>query len=276
MTSRTMSREGIDKLTKPWEEFVAYPYDDKRAKIHGPHGWQYPEWTGGPVIGTITIGWGHTNAAGAPRVVPGMRITEAEGEDILAHDLAPCDAMVNRALKVNVTQHVFDGLVDLTFNCPSALPHVAAYINANNKAGAERIMLQYVNSRGQYMVGLTHRRTAEIAWMNTPDSPDEAAATITSPKAEREPQPKTMGASTTGAAAVASGAAGTAVATLHAANDIGGALDEAKGHIMDLGLGHFLHYLQSPWVMVMLGMLIAGLAAYVYYERRQRLLNDHV
>jgi hypothetical protein len=55
-----MSQLALDRLTKPWEEFVGYPYDDKVPKrLHpGETRRRYPEWTGGPVRGTITIGFG--------------------------------------------------------------------------------------------------------------------------------------------------------------------------------------------------------------------------
>jgi hypothetical protein len=46
-----------------WEEDVLYVYDDKMPKRHIDGELPYPEWDGGPVRGTLTIGLGHTNAA---------------------------------------------------------------------------------------------------------------------------------------------------------------------------------------------------------------------
>ncbi|MCC2111943.1 MAG: hypothetical protein KDJ16_07910, partial [Hyphomicrobiales bacterium] len=38
-------------------------------------------------VGVWTIGYGHTSRAGAPRVSPGMKITEAQADEILSRDL---------------------------------------------------------------------------------------------------------------------------------------------------------------------------------------------
>lgn len=274
-----MSQAGLDKLTKPWEEYVGHPYDDKAGKVRINGHWQYPEWRGGPARGTVTIGYGHTDAAGAPMIVPGMRLTEAQADELLLHDMAPCVAMVNRALKVKVSQHTFDAIADLTFNCPSALRNVAAYINAGNKSGAAHIMLQYINSKGERMEGLVHRRTAEIAWMNTPDSPDEAAATVISPKAERTPPPKTMAASKTGAAAVAtaSGAAGSVIAGIQAANEAAAPVKEARDNLTDLGLmEHLVRFAHSPKALIIGGCIVIALCAFIWLDRRYKLLNFHV
>src|ERR1700747_85813 len=90
---------------KRWEEFVPFPYDDKVAKQRIDGKLQYVEWTGGPVKGTITLGYGHTNAAGAPKIGFGMKVTEAEACEILRNDLAPVELAVNRAVNVEITQH---------------------------------------------------------------------------------------------------------------------------------------------------------------------------
>jgi lysozyme len=170
-----MSAEGRAKLTEPWEECVLYVYDDKVPKRRGPDGkLAYPEWDGGSVRGTLTVGFGHTDAAGGLKIEKGLRLNREEADDLLSADLAPCDRRANAALKVPVTQHVYDGVADLDFNCPSAIPHVAGLINAGNIPAAQKAMLQYIYSRGERMNGLVNRRNAEIKWMNTPDDPEEA------------------------------------------------------------------------------------------------------
>lgn len=65
--------------------------------------------------GILTIGYGHTTAAGAPVVTAGMKITQAQSEQILAADLAPVDAEVNRLLP-GCTQPVHDGAGAFHFN----------------------------------------------------------------------------------------------------------------------------------------------------------------
>lgn len=65
--------------------------------------------------GILTIGVGHTAAAGLPHPVEGMAITEGEAEQILHRDLAPIIAALN-ALGVEMAQCEFDALASLTFN----------------------------------------------------------------------------------------------------------------------------------------------------------------
>lgn len=285
----TISAEGRAKLTEPWEECVLYVYDDKVAPrlIDGKR--QYVEWDGGAVRGTLTIGWGHTDAAGpiriagvSPKIVKGLRITAEQADQILDDDLAPCVAAVNRAIKVPVTQHQADALYDLDFNCPSAIPHVSSLVNTGDWPGAERVMLQYVNSQGERMQGLVNRRNAEIRWANLPDDKPSPAVTVPgdddlsnfSPKAERATPPKTMATSKTGASAVTIGAGGV-VATVQAVNDAAEPLKQAKQNLQDLGLVDWaLVALHNPAILV--GIAIVALAVFVWLDRRSKLVNAHV
>jgi GH24 family phage-related lysozyme (muramidase) len=66
--------------------------------------------------GVLTIGTGHTSAAGAPHVTAGMGITAAEADQILSRDLAATEAAVTKAVHVPLAQHEFDALVSLAFN----------------------------------------------------------------------------------------------------------------------------------------------------------------
>lgn len=69
--------------------------------------------------GTLTIGYGHTTAAGPPVVHRGMTITKDEADAILAADLASVEANVNHLVKVPVNQDQFDALVSFDFNTGS-------------------------------------------------------------------------------------------------------------------------------------------------------------
>lgn len=52
-------------------------YDDLRPAVKG----KYKEWAGERVRGTLTIGYGHTNAAKHPlKIKKGLRITEGGGQ----------------------------------------------------------------------------------------------------------------------------------------------------------------------------------------------------
>src|SRR5690606_30868992 len=65
--------------------------------------------------GVITIGIGHTAAAGPPTPTLGMTITRAEAEAIFRRDLAKHERRVSETLGA-VRQHVFDGAVSFDFN----------------------------------------------------------------------------------------------------------------------------------------------------------------
>jgi GH24 family phage-related lysozyme (muramidase) len=213
----TMSEEGLVNLTQPWEEFVPYPYDDLLRRVRGADGkYTYREWTGGPTRGTVTIGFGHTNAAGNLQIAVGMRLNEAQAVDLLLKDMAPVERFVDRHLKVDVTQHQYDCLADLAFNCPSAIPHVSRLVNAGKWPAAEQVMLEYVYSKGNRLPGLVRRRTAEIAWANTHDDKEIAAAAPKGSKAERKP-PKIAAhhIGTAGAATVAGASGLVPVDLLH-------------------------------------------------------------
>ena len=67
-------------------------------------------------VGTITIGVGHTSAAGLPQVHEGMRITEAEAWVIFSKDSDTFEAVVNDAITVPMEQHHFDAFTSLCFN----------------------------------------------------------------------------------------------------------------------------------------------------------------
>jgi lysozyme len=271
---RQFSDAARNRLLEPWEEFVGYVYDDKRGKVHG----HYVEWDGGAVRGTLTWGYGHTDAAGGPKIVQGFRCTREEADERLSLDLAPCVAAVNRLLKVAVTQHQFDALVDTYFNCPAAAVAAIKLINAGRDHDVPAKLLQYVYSKGERMQGLVHRRNAEIEWFNTPDHIEAPPAPnpdiVFSPKAERNPPPKSLAQSKT----VAAGGSVLALSLAEAAkafNELLAPFKEAKGSLDDLGMAGMLGPLaHDPKFMV--AALAVGLAGFIVWDRRQKLENDHV
>jgi GH24 family phage-related lysozyme (muramidase) len=275
---REFSAPAREKLTEPWEERVLFVYDDKvaRRRINGKM--QYPEWDGGAVRGTLTIGFGHTDAAGAPKIVQGMRITDEECDQILSDDIEPCVRAVNRLLKVEVTQHQFDMLVDTWFNCPVAAVAAIKLYNSGNGRSVPAKLMQYTFSKGEHMEGLVHRRAAEIAWGNTPDEVEGPAApnpeAVFSPKAERNPPPMSMASSKSGAAALTSATGALAIAA-NAANEALEPIKQVKGSLADLGVFDHLDLLvHNPTVVICAA--VAGLAAFIWFDRRNKLVNAHV
>ena len=130
-------------------------------------------------VGVWTIGYGHTARAGAPRVSPGMKITEAEADEILSRDLRVFEGGVANALaraKGEVLQREFDALVDLAFNIglgafrSSSL--LRAYL-AGDKAKAAEKFLEWTKAGGRVLPGLVARRKRDRAWFLTGRMPGE-------------------------------------------------------------------------------------------------------
>lgn len=111
--------------------------------------------------GILTIGVGHTSMAGPPNVVPGMRITAAEADEIFARDLARFEMRVAAALG-QVPQNVFDGAVSFDFNTGAI--HKARWVKAYREGKmveAERRLMMWNKAGGRPLKGLTNRRRAE-------------------------------------------------------------------------------------------------------------------
>lgn len=124
------------------------------------HGWAVP-----------TVGYGHTTAAGPPKVERGMRITEAGATEILRADLRKFERYVQDAVKVPLNQNQFDALVSFTFNLgPGNLRKstLLRKLNARDYAGAADQFLVWNKAGGKVLNGLTKRRAAERALFLAP------------------------------------------------------------------------------------------------------------
>ena len=130
-------------------------------------------------VGVWTIGYGHTSRAGAPQVGPGLKISDAEADEILSRDLAVFERGVATALakaKGEVAQREFDALVDLAFNIgldafrSSSL--LRAYL-ADDKAKTAEKFLDWTKAGGRVVPGLVARRKRERAWFLTGRLPGE-------------------------------------------------------------------------------------------------------
>lgn len=165
--AKALGKAGLD-LIKDFESLVLYVYDDlvPMRKINGKR--QYPEWDGSKPKGTLTIGYGHTNAAAFPlKISQGLRITPQKALEVLSGDLGPCVADVNKLVKVELTQNQFDALVSFQFNS-NALKK-ASFLTQLNKGQLEAVppgLMKFVMSKGKKLRGLVRRRTAEVALWN--------------------------------------------------------------------------------------------------------------
>lgn len=195
MATQKLSSAGLDFI-KGFESFVGYVYDDALPMVKG----RYREWQAGAVKGTLTIGYGHTDAAAHPlKIKKGLRITERQAREILDVDLDECEDDVRRLVSKPLTQGQFDALVSFTFNCGAGnLKNIAARINRGNYAEARAALALYVKSDGEFMRGLERRRQGEQAlWDQAPpatitksdiqhpanvDAPDNEGATMAKAK----------------------------------------------------------------------------------------------
>ena len=112
------------------------------------------------VAGVWTIGYGHTG----PDVHEGRTISEFEAEALLRADLAPCVAFVNHEVKVQLSQHQFDALVDFAFNAGRGNLQKSTLLqklNMGNFAGAAVEFGRWVYAGDIQEPGLIRRRTAE-------------------------------------------------------------------------------------------------------------------
>lgn len=118
--------------------------------------------------GILTIGVGHTSAAGEPKVTAGLTITARQASEILTRDLAVFEKAVNADVKVPLNQNEFDALVSLVFNIGAGAfkgSTLLRKLNAGDRAGAAEQFLVWnkitVNGKKQTLRGLTTRREAE-------------------------------------------------------------------------------------------------------------------
>lgn len=149
-------------LIKSFEGFVPHPYDDLVVGAGG----RYPEWKGGPLRGTLTIGYGHTNLSGvAPKITQGMRLTEPEAAELLVKVLAKVyEPQVKRLVKVPLSQNEYDALVSFVYNCGAGNLEKSTLLkrlNAGDYAAVPSELMRWTRSKGQVLRGLERRRRAE-------------------------------------------------------------------------------------------------------------------
>ena len=108
-----------------------------------------------------TIGYGHTG----PDVYRGLKITEAQAEDLLRKDLAKFERGVDRLIAGSFTsQPQFNAFVSLAYNIGLGgfqRSSVLRHHRAGNKLRAAASFLMWVKAAGRTLPGLVRRRNAE-------------------------------------------------------------------------------------------------------------------
>jgi lysozyme len=112
----------------------------------------------------LTIGAGHTAAAGPPAVKEGDTITLAQALDMFLVDIVPYEQAVRRAVKVTLLQHEFDALVLFHYNTGAiSSGSIDDKLNRGDRAGALATWRSYNKAGGKISKGLVARRARETA-----------------------------------------------------------------------------------------------------------------
>ena len=147
------------KFIEGFEGLILGAYDDANDRIVKP---------GEHVYGTLTIGYGHTSAAGLPHVYTGMTITQAQADQILASDLAAIESDITHFVKVPINQNQFDALVSFDFNTGAlGRSNVLRSINSKHFSEVPNDLMMWVHAGGQVSKGLVRRRHAEAVMFTT-------------------------------------------------------------------------------------------------------------
>lgn len=206
--------------------------------------------------GVWTIGYGHTDAAGPPKVVPGMTVTRNEAESLLKSDLIKYERAVSSAVKVPLTQNQFDALVSFTYNCGIGALQKSTLLKRLKRGEYDAVpaeLMKWNKAGGKELAGLTRRRRAEAKlWRGIDSSQPVEPAQSRLPPDPPKPR-KSIVQSREANAAVAGGAVSVLAA---------GA--EATSHSREIADGFEVPIIL---VLVVLAVVFAG----IWWFRRQRL-----
>ena len=113
------------------------------------------------IVGVWTIGYGHTKT-----VKPGMKITQRGAEELLRHDLAWVEAVINKYVKAPLTQNQYDAVASLIYNVGGTAfskSTILRKLNAGDIYGASLEFKRWNKAGGRIVNGLIRRREAERA-----------------------------------------------------------------------------------------------------------------
>jgi lysozyme len=150
--AQRISQSGLDHI-KSFEGLRLRAYDDKRPN--------HNLMPGDEVLGTVTIGYGHTRTAKA-----GMEITEAKAEALLRSDLEQAERDVEAIVHIELTPNQHAALVSFVFNLgrgKAAGSTLIRKLNLGDYGGAADEFEKWIFFKGKPNDGLKRRRTAERA-----------------------------------------------------------------------------------------------------------------
>ena len=133
-------------LIREWEGFRANAYRD--------------------ATGIWTIGYGHTTAAGPPKVSDGQVISRDEAETIFRRDVGVVAEGVRQAVTQELTDAQFSALVSFAYNVGLGnfrASSVLKVVNAGKFADVPQRLQLWIKAGGRTLPGLIKRRAAEAA-----------------------------------------------------------------------------------------------------------------
>jgi lysozyme len=153
--------------------------------------------------GVITGGYGHTSGVRAGQLVPVVL-----AERWLKEDVDQCARVVNRAVRVLLSQEEFDALVHFAFNVgfgdPNHKPPIDGFLtstllrllNAGQKQTAALEFARWKYSNGMEQPGLVARRRLEAAWflgdmgplLKTMQLHEALTARVNNPPVDKKPE----------------------------------------------------------------------------------------
>lgn len=127
-------------------------------------------------VGVLTIGYGHTSAAGKPEVKTGLNISKEQGEEILRTDVRKFAKGVEALVKIELTGNQFGALVSFAYNVGLGnfkKSSVLRVVNAGQLSRVPDRLALWNKAGGRVLKGLVRRRGKEGELFSQED--DEAA-----------------------------------------------------------------------------------------------------
>lgn len=138
------------------------------------------------VVGIPTIGVGHV-------LLPGESfpngITREKALEILAKDVAKCEAAITKYITQPLNQNQFNALASFTFNCGTGALQTSTVrrkLNNGDYQGAADALLMWNKAGGKFNRGLANRRADERKLFLAPVvSPPSVAQPVQQPETEQ-------------------------------------------------------------------------------------------
>jgi lysozyme len=111
-----------------------------------------------------TIGYGHTGPTFGNPTPRGMRITDAQIDELLKQDMERFENAVTKYVKVPLTQNQFDALVSFTFNVGAGALSTSTLLKLLNQGKYDEVPAQFLRwnkGGGKVLAGLVRRRQSE-------------------------------------------------------------------------------------------------------------------